>query len=106
MSGARPNGTAWPAMSMVRPTSMPASTQGRPLGEREVAAGAVLEQRIDLQVAGDDIARDAAFPSFPRDRWLNWAALLRRVFELDVRRCTSCGARMRVIAFIEMATCP
>src|SRR5262249_15364150 len=39
--------------------------------------------------------------SFPRERRLDWAALLRRVFGLDVLRCASCGGRMRVIAFIQ-----
>ena len=42
-----------------------------------------------------------ALQSFPRERRLDWAALLRRVFEFDVLRCTNCGGRMRVIAFIE-----
>src|SRR5262249_4571255 len=44
----------------------------------------------------DDLAQ-----SFPRERRLKWASLLRRVFQIDVMRCASCGARMRVIAFIQ-----
>ena len=39
--------------------------------------------------------------SFPRERRLDWASLLRRVFQIDVMRCASCGARMRVVAFIQ-----
>ena len=42
-----------------------------------------------------------SLPSFPRERRLDWASLRRRVFQLDVLRCASCGGRRRVIAFIE-----
>ena len=31
---------------------------------------------------------------------LDWAALLKRVFEIEILRCARCGARMRVVAFI------
>jgi hypothetical protein len=31
---------------------------------------------------------------------LEWAALLKRVFEIEILRCARCGARMRVVAFI------
>src|SRR5262249_38934397 len=40
-------------------------------------------------------------PPFPRERRLDSASLLRRVFELDVLGCSSCGGGMRVIALIE-----
>ena len=36
-------------------------------------------------------------------RWasrLDWAALLKRVFKIDILRCARCGAGMRVVAFI------
>ena len=32
--------------------------------------------------------------------FFDWAALLKRVFEIEILRCARCGARMRVVAFI------
>jgi hypothetical protein len=34
-------------------------------------------------------------------RRMRWAALLRRVFEIDALRCTRCGSTMRLVAAIE-----
>ena len=31
---------------------------------------------------------------------LPWADLLRRVYEIDVKRCSACGGRLRVIAYL------
>jgi len=31
---------------------------------------------------------------------LRWAALLRRIFEVDPLECPACGGRMRMVAFI------
>jgi hypothetical protein len=36
----------------------------------------------------------------PRPSRLDWAALLLRVFKIDVLQCDRCGGRMRVLAFI------
>jgi hypothetical protein len=36
----------------------------------------------------------------PRARRLDWAALLLRVFRVDVLQCDRCGGRMRLLAFI------
>ncbi len=33
-------------------------------------------------------------------RRLDWAALLARVFAIDVLRCSECGGRRRVLAFL------
>ena len=33
-----------------------------------------------------------------RDRYLDWATLLRRFFEHDVTVCENCGGRVRVLA--------
>ena len=38
--------------------------------------------------------------SIRRASRLDWAALLKRVFEIEILRCARCGARMRVVAFI------
>ena len=31
----------------------------------------------------------------------NWAALVNRVFEVDLLECPQCGSRMKIISFIE-----
>jgi len=41
-----------------------------------------------------------ALSIFPRERRLDWAALLKRVFQIDVLVCKECGGKMRVIAFL------
>jgi hypothetical protein len=38
--------------------------------------------------------------SIRRASRLDWAALLKRVFEIEILRCARCGAGMRVVAFI------
>ena len=38
--------------------------------------------------------------SIRRASRLDWAALLKRVFEIEILRCVRCGAQMRVVAFI------
>ena len=35
---------------------------------------------------------------FPSRRRLGWAALLARVFAVDVMLCTTCGGRLRLVA--------
>ena len=45
----------------------------------------------------DDSPRGATGPRRP---W-TWAALLRRVFALDVLACPRCGGRLRVIAIVQ-----
>ena len=39
----------------------------------------------------------------PHPRAYSWAELLKRVFQVDILECTSCGGRMRIIAAIH---CP
>jgi len=54
------------------------------------------------------VAPPAELPSGPpepaqprlRDRRLDWAALLRRVFAVDVLQCPLCADRMQIIAFV------
>jgi len=36
-----------------------------------------------------------------RSRWVKWADLLRRVFEIDVLACARCGGRLRFVAAID-----
>jgi len=40
----------------------------------------------------------------PRTYRVPWAALLKKVFEIDVLACPECGGRLRLIAFIAAAT--
>ena len=37
---------------------------------------------------------------FPSRRRLGWAALLARVFAVDVMLCTTCGGRLRLVAVL------
>src|SRR5215468_1919652 len=56
-----------------------------------------------------DAVGPSRMPSFPTParvpatilaRRLDWAALLARVFAIDVLRCSECGGRRRVLAFL------
>jgi hypothetical protein len=44
---------------------------------------------------------DSAIPATVLARRLDWAALMLRVFAIDVLQCPRCTGRMRVIAFTE-----
>jgi len=35
-----------------------------------------------------------------RDRYLDWASLLKRVFEYDVTVCENCGGKVKVLAVL------
>jgi hypothetical protein len=35
-----------------------------------------------------------------RESRLDWAALIKRVFKIDVLRCARCGGGMKVVAFV------
>ena len=67
--------------SRVVPTARPV-----PEALDEAGPGAVMERIL------------ACMP--PRPRRLDWAALLLRVFKIDVLACDQCGGRMRVLAFL------
>ncbi len=56
------------------------------------------EPRIDRRLIRE--ARAAANRPSSSDA-SSWAALLKRVFEVDPLECPKCGSRMKVIAFIE-----
>ena len=47
---------------------------------------------------------EAAGPAKPSSHRIDWATLLRRVWDLDVLRCPGCDGRMRMIAAIEDRT--
>ena len=40
----------------------------------------------------------------PKKAWLNWAKLIRKVYEVDPLKCEQCGETMKLIAFILDAT--
>ncbi len=46
------------------------------------------------------IALGTSTPRSPRHDPYSWSELMRRVFSIDVLRCTSCGGRRKLIAFI------
>jgi len=53
-----------------------------------------------LQEPGPEVGPTTNASSNWRASRLDWAALLKRVFEIEILRCARCGARMRVVAFI------
>lgn len=38
---------------------------------------------------------------FLKQRRMNWAALIKKVYEADPLRCPACGAAMQIISFID-----
>ncbi len=69
------------------------------LGLAQASAPALPGAALIVDTDGAPSASDAAPPRIPR-RYLAWAELLRRVFEVDVLAC-ACGGRLRFIATIE-----
>ena len=49
--------------------------------------------------AQNELDADESAPK-PRTYRLTWAALLRRVFDLNLERCDHCGGKMRVVAAV------
>lgn len=56
--------------------------------------------RAEAPVALDDPSVGDPPPAADRPRRLDWAALLQRVYKMDVLVCRACGGRLRVIAFL------
>jgi hypothetical protein len=44
---------------------------------------------------------DEEKPQTPRHVAMNWARRLKRVFGVEIERCTRCGGRLSIIASIE-----
>jgi len=66
---------------------------------RRLAAG--LDPDDDLSGAGTVVLPPATDDEpFRRRARLTWAALIKRVFEVDPMLCPFCGGEMRIIAFI------
>jgi len=58
-------------------------------------------QRRKAAEGGDDEVRVAEAEDYDRRQMrLRWAALLRRIFEVDPLECPACGGRMRMVALI------
>jgi len=56
----------------------------------------IVPARKKAEGAGDADDGDAA----PRKYRLTWAALLARVFQIDMEKCPHCGGKMRIVAAI------
>ena len=59
------------------------------------AAGA---KNIPFNMAGCNEENDTPFQKLCRSRW---AALIKKVYEVDPLKCPRCGGRMRIVSFIE-----
>ena len=71
----------------------------REAAARRLAAG--LDPDDDLSGAGTVVLPPATDDEpFRRRARLTWAALIKRVFEVDPMLCPFCGGEMRIIAFI------
>ena len=51
--------------------------------------------------AGDEARIEARMMPHRRAARMRWAALIRRVYEVDPLKCRKCGAEMKIISFIE-----
>ena len=58
------------------------------------------KDRPDVVPAPASAEPPAAPPPRQRDRRIDWASLLRRVFAVDVLSCPRCDGRMKIISFI------
>ena len=50
---------------------------------------------------GEEVDIDGEDTPYRKLARMRWGALLKRVYEVDPFRCPSCGAQMRIVAFIE-----
>ena len=55
------------------------------------------EASSQAKAGGENAEADA----FIKKRRMNWAALIKKVYEVDPLRCPECGGEMKVISFIE-----
>ena len=89
----------------VAETSRPASsTTGAALVDRPLALPQTPTASKMPQVAFDASTTESFEPvpaPNPRERYLDWASLLRRTFGADLLICATCGGSRRIIAFIE-----
>jgi hypothetical protein len=70
------------------------------LGPAAAWRSAVIPGRPEAEAAGPAAAGPGAGagpPAAPRERASRWAALLRRVFAIDVVACPRCGGRRRLV---------
>jgi hypothetical protein len=59
---------------------------------------------VEIEVADVIFAAEDSAKLQPKKAWLNWAKLIRKVYEVDPLKCKQCGETMKLIAFILDAT--
>ena len=81
------------------PASSPAAdnTEATQAADTKAAKSAT-EPSIDAQCEAVPESREA--PATSLSRYLDWAALLERVFAADVTKCSHCGGQVRILAFL------
>jgi len=57
-------------------------------------------QLPSVQEPQPEVGPTTSASSIRQSSRLDWAALLKRVFDIEIFRCSRCGARMKVVAFI------
>ena len=50
---------------------------------------------------GEELPQKLEEESVPRSKRYSWARLLKRVFQIDLAKCTQCGGNTKIIAAIE-----
>jgi hypothetical protein len=84
--------------SKLRPKIVPAMAAPE---ERTTPSAADAPPRDAVSGSGEEADRFSPFPApEPRERYLDWASLLRRTWNVDVLKCPRCGSRMELIAFV------
>jgi predicted nucleic acid-binding Zn ribbon protein len=71
----------------------------RSRGDRAKAAAPAAEPRVQPVIEDDDSA-------YWKKCRMRWAALIKRVYEVDPLRCPECGAKMKIVSFIERRSQP
>ncbi|MDA1275209.1 MAG: hypothetical protein O2960_14350 [Verrucomicrobia bacterium] len=76
------------------------ASAGRPARVKSSNKSRGLRTQGQAQAAPASAQNSASAPSAKQAR-KRWAALIKKVYEVDPLRCAKCGAEMRIISFIE-----
>ncbi|MGQ9853611.1 MAG: hypothetical protein ACUVTG_09445 [Candidatus Oleimicrobiaceae bacterium] len=60
-----------------------------------------MRKKRELASQAKDSREGEGASRFREKRRMSWAALIRKVYEVDPLRCPECGGEMKVVSFIE-----
>ena len=58
------------------------------------------DANVPLDLGEPELLPSISLAPDPRERYLPWADLMRRIRHLDVLRCEKCGGRMQLMSFV------